>query len=154
MILYHFTAKLYLPEILSDGYLRVAESNLSISRRRAGPDVVWLTKNQDPGMHSGWSKPQDWLPESIRADKTEIRFKVDVPSRAAQKWWTWARGRGIDERWARDLAAAGGSNSWYVIERPIPASEWIEITNVRTGEPVSLTAAKETAEAPRVSPKA
>jgi hypothetical protein len=33
--------------------------------------------------------------------------------------------RGIDPAWIRELARAGGSETWYVVERPVPATEWL-----------------------------
>lgn len=133
MILYHFTSTWHLPQILEDGYIGVTESNLSRHREHAGPDVAWFTKSPTVAGTT-------FLQGTV-VDKTEIRFIVDVPSGDAHKWWTWARRRGIDLRWARGLAAAGGSAFWYVIERPVPAAEWRNVTNVRTGELIEVSSA-------------
>jgi hypothetical protein len=134
VILYHFTSASYhLPKILAAGYLKVVESNLSRTREHAGPDVVWLTSSPDPAASRWWV-----VPGARSVDKAQIRITVDVPKRDVTKWRTWAARRGIDPRWARTLAEAGGSGSWYVIERPVPAAEWTEIINARTGGPVAL----------------
>lgn len=125
MILYHFTSAWHLPQILEDGYIDVTESNLSQHREHAGPDVAWFTKSPTVAGTT--------FLRGCSVDKTEVRFIVDVPGGEVQKWWTWARRRGIEPRWAKGLAAAGGSASWYVIERPVPVAEWRNVTNVRTG---------------------
>ena len=129
MILYHFTSTHHLPKILEDGRLKVTESNLSRTRVHAGPDVVWLTSDPMPAS-------QEWAGGS-QVDKAEIRFTVRVPAQQAGKWRKWARAHGIDPGWARALTVAGDSGSWYVIERAVPAAEWAEIANMRTGELIS-----------------
>lgn len=127
--LYHFTSKIHLPRILESGFLKVVESNMSKTRLRAGPDVVWLTKSAEVQSHRGWSAGSS-------ADKTEIRFEVDIPAREAHRWRDWARSRGIASEWMAALAAVGGSGTWYVVLRPIPAAEWVEIIDTSTGEPL------------------
>ena len=129
MILYHFTCREHLASILADGFLKVTESNMSPKREHAGPDVVWLTTNPDPSAHG------HGLAESA-ADKTAIRFAVEIDKRAVHKWRDWAARRGIDRGWLHTLASVGGSNTWRVVERPIPASEWVEILDTGTGRPI------------------
>jgi hypothetical protein len=138
MRLYHFTSAYHLPKILTAGYLKVVESNLSRTREHAGPDVVWLTSNADAAGNNWWQ-----VSGRRSVDKAEIRFTVDVPKRDAAKWREWAARRGIDPRWAHTLMEAGGSGAWYVTERPIQASEWAEILNTRTGESVAPPASGE-----------
>jgi hypothetical protein len=126
MILYHFTSTWHLPRTAEDGYIDVTESNLSGTREHAGPDVVWLTKSPTVAgttflLGSG-------------VDKTEIRITVDVPGLEAHKWRKWAYRRNIHPRWAAGLAAAGGSTPWYVVERPVAATEWVNVTNMHSGE--------------------
>ena len=137
MILYHFTSPEHLPKILEAGYLKVTESNLSRTRTHAGPDVVWLTRNPEAAANNWWQ-----VSGRRSVDKVGIRFTVDVPKREAVRWWEWARRRGIDPGWARTLAEVGGSGSWYVIERTVPAAEWTGIINARTAEPIALEGAR------------
>lgn len=137
--LFHFTTSLHLPSILDEGMLRTTESNCSRTRPHAGPDVLWLTSSADVEVHQGWQ----WSgPRRAFVDKTEVRFTVEVPKRDVYRWWDWAARRGIDQKWARQLAAVGGSRTWWVIERPVTGDEWIEVIDVRSGEPLAqLTAA-------------
>ena len=102
---------------------------MSRTREHAGPDVVWLTRNPEAVVQT-WKK-------GSAVDKTEIRFAVDVPGREAHRWRDWSASRGIDPNWARYLAMPG-SGSWYVVERPVPMSEWAEILDVSTGEAIKF----------------
>ncbi len=132
MILYHFTSSIHLPKIMSDGFLKVTESNISERREHAGPDVVWLTSNPDPaGARWQGAGVQNWHPGVILAPKDEIRFTVDVPKRDVHKWLVWSRARGIDPGWAAHLASVGGSRRWHVIERPVVRDEWVTVNDLR-----------------------
>jgi len=103
--LYHFTSRQHLARIEATGVLTVTESNMSQRREHAGPDVVWLTSNRAPDVHSGWKV-------GSAVDKTAVRITVEVPKRVAHRWRDWARSRGIDSEWMRSLASVGGSGSW------------------------------------------
>jgi hypothetical protein len=130
MKLYHFTSARHAAQITEDGYITTTESNLSARREHAGPDVVWLTSNPSPASHTWWHVPPGMRTE----DKTAFRFTVDVPKTQAVKWKTWGARHGIDPKWAAILATAGGSSSWYVLERQIRENEWTEITDTRAVE--------------------
>jgi hypothetical protein len=138
VILYHFTSAYHLSLITAAGHLKVVESNISRTREHAGPDVVWLTSNPEPTA-------QPWI-AGATLDKSEIRITVDVPKREARKWRTWAASRGIDSTWAKALALPG-CGSWYVVARPVPSTEWVEIANARTGEPAAKLAEDRTSPA-------
>jgi len=124
--LYHFTSSAHLHEILADGYLDVTDpvleppsDNMLRDLQRhgmvrkggdanprawwsQGPPVVWLTSNPDPSTHDGWGLHVPGALANIgNADKTEIRFEVEVPANEAPKWWGWAKRNGIDLQWAR-----------------------------------------------------
>ncbi len=129
MILYHFTCREHLDRILADGYLKVTESNISKRREHAGPDVVWLTTNPDASAHG------HGLAGSA-ADKTAIRFTVELDKHDVRKWREWAARQGIDRAWMQGLASAGGSGTWRVTERPVQASQWVEVHDTKTGEPI------------------
>lgn len=128
MILYHFTSPDHLPLIFRSGLLKPTESNLSMNRAHAGPDVVWLTSDPEPGY-------MEWTEGSIN-DKSRIRFTVELPRRAAQPWSDWAARLGMKPEWKRALINSGGKGwrRWHVVQRPVLASEWREVKDMRTGE--------------------
>jgi len=69
------------------------------------------------------------------ADKTEIRLTVEIPDAEAQRYSSWRRKHGVRNAVYRDLAATGGDpERWWVVERPIPSSEWIEAIDTATGD--------------------
>jgi hypothetical protein len=131
MILSHFTSAYHLHAIATDGYLKVTESNISLLREHAGPDVVWLTDNTEPTS-------QCWARGSV-VDKTGVRFIVNVPDEDVYPWRTWAFDQGIDQFTFDALAQTGGdSDRWFVVTRPIPVTEWVDV-HVRDGAlPVSF----------------
>lgn len=126
MILYHYTSPLHLPAIFQDGYLKVVESNVSFRRENAGPDVVWLTTRDNPGQVDGH--------HGLDLGKQRVRFTVELPKREVHVWREWARRRGSHPDTIRALAQAGGSGSWRVVERPVPASEWLSVDDLTSGE--------------------
>lgn len=119
MKLYHYTSTLHLPFIQEDGFIKTVESNLSMTEANLGPDVVWLTTRYS-------RRYQRWAALSA-VDKTQVRITVNVED--AQWWPKWARRQGITKTWYDALDAAGGytAEEWYVVPRPIPQSEWLEI---------------------------
>jgi hypothetical protein len=136
MILYHFTSPTHLPFILHAGYLAVTESNVSMSRPHAAADVVWLTNDPTP-----LPERFAWARGTIN-DKTAVRFKVDVSRRAAQPWLSWSVRQGMRDDWRKALIRSGGgmgaARTWYVVARPVLASEWVEIRDVRTDTTVPM----------------
>lgn len=130
MLLYHYTTELHLPKIFADEQLKTTESNLSMTTPHAGPDVVWLT---------GWNEPYGGKELGLTgggADKTAIRFTVDVPRLEVELWDRWSKRLGIDKKWKRALLDAAGiprgeRAPWLVIERPIPMGEWVNVTAMK-----------------------
>ncbi|WP_427129319.1 hypothetical protein [Pseudarthrobacter sp. S9] len=126
MILYHFTSTTHLPRILESGYLKTVESNVSLKREHAGPDVVWLTtKTSADGGHGL---------QGSAVDKTAIRFTVDLDKRAVHKWKEWAKRQGSNEQVMDTLSRAGGSASWRLTTSQVPLEQWVEVRNMATGE--------------------
>jgi hypothetical protein len=116
--LYHYTAVWHMPSILADSELRATESNLSRAQEHAGPDVVWLTRSETPSAYGlGLDTPA--------VDKTEVRITVDVPD--AVPWSTWCEAHGIDRCWRRTLEKGRYPETWYVVEHPVPSSEWVSV---------------------------
>lgn len=164
MKLYHFTTRdHHWPRIEAAGYLKVTESNISDRRPHAGPDVVWLTDDPEPSIQR-WGLPSATtlrlkdiasgafgavsLPaaqaEGLKtrgqvglhtADKTVVRITVEVPDDEAHHWPEWSRRQGIRNMLYKALALAGGDpEQWWVVARPIPREEWVEIVDTGTGE--------------------
>lgn len=129
MHLFHYTSEHHLPLILESGLLRTTESNVSMTKSHAGPDVVWLTARDDVTSGNGL--------EGSAIDKFAIRFTVKLDKRVVSKWHAWGKGRGMDPEWMSILASSGGSGSWRVVERPILRESWVEIRRMSTGEIVS-----------------
>ena len=139
--LYHFTCEHHLPKIMTDGYLKTTESNLSITRPHAGPDVDWLGTMPEmrPGGSYGLSDGTKSIDVEGRnvllADKTAIRFTVEVPARDAHKWDVWARRWGMHKRTFEAFQkAAPNSKQQRMVERPITSTEWVEVRHMHTGE--------------------
>lgn len=126
MRLYHFTCEEHLQDILESGYLKTCESNVSFKREHAGPDVVWLTTQERADAGHGL--------QHSSADKTVIRFTLDLDKRAVHKWREWAKARGSSQLVMGALAEAGGSGSWRVTTSPVTAGQWLEVRNMVTNE--------------------
>ena len=131
--LYHFTSKHHLPEILRAGYLKTVESNISFRRENAGPKVVWLTTNTTAEAGLGL--------RTSAVDKTAVRITVRLDKRSVSVWRDWAKSHGSNEKTIDILAkSGGGSRSWRVTETAIPASSWVEIMDMTTGESIDMSA--------------
>jgi hypothetical protein len=127
--LYHYTSIERWRLIAESGRLNTTESNLSLHRVHAGPDVVWLTT--DPDCQHG----HGLRPTLDGTDKTRVRISVDLPNRDVDKWREWATRRRIDREWMRTLieTAGGGAATWRVVEKTIHVTRWIEVFDRREG---------------------
>lgn len=157
MRLYHLTSLYHLPAILTSGYLKVTESNVSLvpHETHKGPDVVWLTSSRRAGQ--GWARMADHLGF---VDKCRIVFELNLPDDEVHPWWQWALDHGSDEHDMRALAmsgdervrlrggsrddeglysAAGDASAerareqWFVIERSVPWLDWGSVTDQLAG---------------------
>jgi hypothetical protein len=127
--LYHYTSIERWERIQESGRLTTTESNLSLHRAHAGPDVVWLTTDPDFAHGHG-------LVESLDGtDKSRVRITVELVNRDVHKWRECAARRGIDDDWLRGLTSAsgGGSGTWRVTEKPIPSTRWVEVVDRTDG---------------------
>jgi hypothetical protein len=131
--LYHYTSILHVPSIFNDGFLKTTESNVSRKRGGAGPDVVWLTTNPDLRSGNGLDMGINALTNVAGFSKTKVRFSVEVDKRSVHQWREWAGRYAIEAVWMAGLANVGGSGTWRVVERPIPASQWTEVRDTETG---------------------
>ena len=127
MRLYHYTSLTNLDLIVAARQLRPGESDLSHRRPHAGPDVVWLTTMAEPDAHGLRLAGLDLKPAAARrlADKTAIRFAVEVDD--AEPWLSWSTRHGILPSWQHALGRGRRPETWYVVDRPIAASEWIVV---------------------------
>ncbi|MCU1597087.1 MAG: hypothetical protein JWQ47_826 [Glaciihabitans sp.] len=130
---YHFTSRYHLPQILLAKQLNLVESNISFTRENAGPKVVWLTTRATADAGLGL--------RTSAVDKSEIRITVRLDKRSLFVWRDWAKAHGSNERTIEILAkSGGGSRSWRVTEKSIPAASWVEIMDMATGELIDMSA--------------
>jgi hypothetical protein len=123
--LYHFTTHAWFAELVSVGAIATTWP------RKPGaawpwPRVAWLTKQPDPDRQ-GWKVAQTH----------EVRVTVDVPDSEAHPWST-CKGELPPETVSglETSAKVWGGNpaDWYVVRRPIPTSEWIEVLDLDTNK--------------------
>jgi hypothetical protein len=128
--LYHFTWLRHWESIKESGYIDVTESNISGTKERHGPDIVWLTKDPD------WNI-QPWQGQAIEVSpgfqrpvvpKDEVRLEVNAPD--ALPWIPWAKKQGAKTSWLRTLAKSsktGKGTEWYVCPVVIPLEAILSI---------------------------
>lgn len=118
MRLFHYTSLFHLPQILEDGYLKVTESNASMTKLHAAADVVWLTNNPSSGTEESLN--------GATFSKKQVRFELNVP---AIRYRQWAKNHNVSPKLVQRLNYTGGgqANNWYVIERLIAKEEWSRI---------------------------
>ena len=88
--------------------------------------MIWLS-----------DRPDGWLRRvaSVGAEPSTHRVTVDVPSVDVMSWqefkkppFPWAAPKVLEHSARR--YNLGDPCSWYVIARPIPKSEWVEIVRI------------------------
>lgn len=144
---YHYTCLAHLPRILQAGFIKTTESNVSLERTHAGPNVVWLTTDPDCKHGHGidgnatyaaaQSRGVELTPELLAQwDKTRIRFTVRMPNNHVHKWRDWSEKFQMNPLWKKAFikAAGGGVNTWRVVEHPIFQDRWVEVIDRHTGE--------------------
>jgi hypothetical protein len=160
-LLYHFTCREHLYNILYREELRTTESNLSIKKENSGPRVVWLMDQHDPDQECIQGGPRE-MPASLLiqnmqgcvsqeiaekakrdelvtvtwANKQEFRFTIKPSYPEDIHYWpSWSRALGISPGWYNALAEGNNNPStWWVSTRPIDIDDWIRIENTITGE--------------------
>lgn len=128
--LFHYTHEHHLESIFQTGELRTTESNISFECAHAGPPVVWLSTNPDLiGTTANGLQLVDGR------SKAQVRIEVRVPEAEVHVWKEWSAQNQSSGAARSRLAAAGGFREWRVVERPIPRSEWGEIS-LRANSPL------------------
>jgi len=127
-VLHHYTSELHLPHILAAGHLRTTESNVSITREHAGPDVVWA-------LDTDWMPGND-LPHGLWAIKTRVRFAFPATKRAV-RWRDWEWTAKMDPVWRDTMIRTGGggeaADHWWVVTRPVLAKQWLAVERLDPG---------------------
>ena len=128
--LFHYTSIERWHLIERAGWIKTTESNISLSIKHAGPDVVWLTTDPDCAAGHGIALTYDGT------DKTRVQITVQLPARDVHRWRDWALRRGTDPDDMRTLvdSAGGGAGTWRVTEKPIMFTRWIRVLDRATGK--------------------
>lgn len=127
--LYHFTKPELWEQILATGALEPRWP-----KDRAAPQTVHVMQSRDP---------KD-LPWAYREGRT-VRFELRIPEAEAHHWFGWAKDN-VPSNAHRSLGVPVwtpddhfyvneqnlGSKHWYVIERAVPAAEWVAVMNIDT----------------------
>lgn len=132
MNLYHYTSSQRLPLILDEMCLKPMENNVSFQEFHAGPDVILLTADEK-------ATPGHALDMAYH-DGTEWRFTVTAHRNEVYNWKESAKRLGRSAETIQTLITAGGEDYkfFYVSELTIPATQWLEIRNVQTGEKLDI----------------
>mgnify|MGYP007039734252 CR=1 len=124
-VMYHYTALYHLPKIMSDGYLKLTESNLRLDVEMYKP-VVWLTDLERPTK-------EDLALDGSRLDKTEVR--VHVKKKVTFKTWeTFANKNKMNKELKQIFASGHSPKNWFISTNPIYLKDILLIENTHTGE--------------------
>ncbi|MER5467199.1 hypothetical protein [Streptomyces sp. NPDC002685] len=132
MLLYHFTDAEHWQAIRASGELRATWPRDPEDMPEV-PRTVHLSNCPDPAS----------LPGKFSA--LPIRIAVDVPDGETHRWVPWARGQ-LPPGAAETLTSTrfgGDPDAWYVVERSLPAAEWVEAVDLVAGVPLWPPAAVE-----------
>jgi hypothetical protein len=127
----HFTNPTNADYMIASGVIMTTESNIGCRPEDAlrhglhpvgehvGPDVVWLTDLDTAAQTGVLGGP---------ARKGGVKVTVEVPDAEVHPWSEWAFDHGIHPTWYESLGRHNRPDRWWVVERPIPHTEWVEIT--------------------------
>lgn len=152
--LYHYTAPTdsHFGSIINQGFIKTCESNASLSKNHAGPDVSWfLDRRIKPGEDHGLLfDPRSRAHREVGIHalgnaKQRAVIEVAVPLAEAHLWIDWVVEQDGYEKGTREIMVkTGGGMSqakhWYVVTRPVTTREWISATNFVTGEQFTVNA--------------
>ena len=88
--------------------------------------VVWLTNHKE-----GWIRRK----ASVGAEATTTRITVELPNDEVHSWDEWKAVKFSPEAQSGLETSArswnyGEPSTWYVIERPVPCREWVQIVRI------------------------
>ena len=131
MIYYHYTSEPHLELIQESGIIKTTDSNVSGTEEHVGPDVVWLFKEPLRGTTPRMLITHvDLKFATLYLDKSKMEIQVDIPAHEVRRADKFFKKLDADPKWISHLESSGQSKNkkWYVIERDIPKSEWVDIT--------------------------
>ena len=112
-----------------NGLLGILDNNqcIAVSVR---DQVVWLTDHKE-----SWIRRQ----ASIGAEATTARITVELRDDEVIPWDKWREVKFSPEaRSGLETSARsrgyGDPSTWYVIERPVPCREWVQIVRIADAE--------------------
>lgn len=129
--LYHYTSQLHLPHILAAGELTTTESNVSLFRPHAGPDVVWA-------LDTDWM-PSTSDPHGLSGMKTQARIAFSTERlKKAVRWYDWDWFANMEDPWKAIMVETGGGDEaakhWWVVPHPIISRHWLSVEALIDGE--------------------
>lgn len=131
-LLYHFTTAQNLARILDSATITVSGKPIAAGWRRRGTPVVWLSDDAEAahGVDRGLDQERS---SDFSGEIPSVRITVAISD--AQRWSQWATRHRVSKKTRRRLDAAGGGQSgrWWIVARPIPATEWLRVEDLRTG---------------------
>ncbi|MDT0467053.1 DUF6207 family protein [Streptomyces gibsoniae] len=132
VLLYHFTDVESWDSIVASGEIQ-ARWPRDPDDMPEIPRTVHLSISPDPAS----------LPGKFSA--LPIRIAVEGPDIEAHQWVPWSWGH-LPPRAAETLTSArfgGDPDAWYVVERSLPAAEWVEAVDLVARVPLWPSAARE-----------
>jgi hypothetical protein len=147
-IIWHYTIRAYLPQILADGLLKPAIAGVPRGERPA----VWFSSNPAweetaNKMVMTWSGPRLGTKETTHRHGGGLCRIGVTASVAPHGWGAFKRLSGIKTAHARALERAGlkaGAKpaEWYVSFAAVPREKWVsvELWNGREWEPAPMEA--------------
>ena len=147
---YHYTTQDHCSEIQDCGVINPVESNVSMKKEHAGPDVVWLFNeplkivprmlysplligHQEEGTHHPTIEEQQRMFTGVWVPKTQIEIEVQLDRNEVQRADKFLKKHNIESQWMSSLETIGGMKltKQYVIPRAILDTE---IKSYRTRE--------------------
>lgn len=107
MVLYHFTAKRFVPAILKGGLTRGAMLK-SIKRLEFIYNRQWLTKN--PSFDQEWAIGSGALPYQ----RNEVRLTVEIPDALEENIKPWTQMKFLTPEVAEELSMYGDPENWMI----------------------------------------